>query len=311
MNTEKIKALKENIALRIVGKDELIENVITALLAGGHILLEDVPGVGKTTLAKALAASLNCSFARIQFTPDTLPGDVVGMSIYNAKTGEFEIVKGAVAHQIILADEINRTSPKTQSSLLEAMEEHQITIDNKTFPLPEPFLVIATENPIDSIGTYALPESQLDRFMMKLSVGYPSDQGALEMAGRFLSGQLQEEIHPVLTAEEVIEMQRETAAVSVHEELIKYIADIISETRRGEEVRYGASPRAALVLIRATQARAYVQGRDYVIPEDVRDMAPVVLPHRLVLTPEAKMARRTGSDVVRHILSRVKIPGIR
>ncbi|MCH5353823.1 MAG: MoxR family ATPase [Acutalibacter sp.] len=311
MNPDNIKALKENIALRIVGKDDLIENVITALLAGGHILLEDVPGVGKTTLAKALAASLNCSFARIQFTPDTLPGDVVGMSIYNAKTGEFEIVKGAVAHQIILADEINRSSPKTQSSLLEAMEEHQITIDNHTFPLPEPFMVIATENPIDSIGTYALPESELDRFMMKLSVGYPSEKGTLEMADRFLSGQLQEEIHPVLTAEEVIEMQKEAAAVSVHEELIKYIAEIISETRRGDEVRYGASPRATLVLIRASQARAYVRGRDYVIPEDIRDMAQAVLSHRLVLTAEAKMARQTGSDVVRHILNRVKVPGIR
>ena len=310
MNLDKIKALKENIALRIVGKDDLIENVITALLAGGHILLEDVPGVGKTTLAKALAASLNCSFSRIQFTPDTLPGDVVGMSIYNAKNGDFEIVKGAVAHQIVLADEINRSSPKTQSSLLEAMEERQITIDGNTFPLPEPFMVIATENPIDSIGTYALPESQLDRFMMKLSVGYPSERGTLEMAERFLSGQLQEEIRPVLTAEEVVEMQKEAAEVSVHEELIQYIAEIVAETRRGEEVRYGASPRATLVLIRATQARAYVQGRDYAIPEDVRDMAPVVLPHRLVLTAEAKMARQTGSDVVRHILSRVKVPGI-
>ena len=311
MSIDKIKALKENIALRIVGKDDLIENVITALLAGGHVLLEDVPGVGKTTLAKALAASLNCSFARIQFTPDTLPGDVVGMSIYNAKTGEFEIVKGAVAHQIILADEINRSSPKTQSSLLEAMEEHQITIDNTTFPLPDPFMVIATENPIDSIGTYALPESQLDRFMMKLSVGYPSEKGTLEMADRFLSGQLQEEIHPVLTAEEVVAMQKEATGVSVHEELIKYITEIIAETRRGDEVRYGASPRATLVLIRAAQARAYVQGRDYVIPEDIRDMAQVVLPHRLVLTAEAKMARQTGSDVVRHILTRVKVPGIR
>ena len=311
MNLNHIKALKENIARRIVDKDDLIENVITALLAGGHLLLEDVHGVGKTTLAKALAASLNCSFARIQFTPDTLPGDVVGMSIYNAKTGEFEIVKGAVANQIILADEINRSSPKTQSSLLEAMEERQITIDNTTFPLPEPFMVIATENPIDSIGTYALPESQLDRFMMKLSVGYPSEKGTLEMADRFLSGQLQEETRPVLTAEEVVAMQKEAAAVSVHEELIRYITEIISETRRGEEVRYGASPRAALVLIRASQARAYVQGRDYMIPEDIRDMAPVVLPHRLVLTAEAKMARRTGSDVIRHILARVKVPGVR
>lgn len=311
MSIDKINALKENIARRIVGKDELIGYVVTALLAGGHVLLEDVPGVGKTTLAKALADSLQCSFARIQFTPDTLPGDVVGMSIFNAKTGEFETVMGAVAHQIVLADEINRSSPKTQSSLLEAMEERQVTIDGKTYPLPDPFMVIATENPMDSIGTYALPESQLDRFMMKLSVGYPSEKGALEMANRFLSGQLQEEIRPVLTAGDVTAMKTEAAKVLVHDELVKYISEIIAETRLTDEVRYGASPRAALVLIRASQARAYVNGRDYVIPEDVRDMAQVVLPHRLVLTSEAKMARQTGADVIRHILTRVRIPGIR
>ncbi len=307
---EKIAALQENIARRIVGKEELIGHVVTALLAGGHVLLEDVPGVGKTTLAKALANSVQCSFARIQFTPDTLPGDIVGMSIYNAKTGEFETVMGAVNHQIVLADEINRSSPKTQSSLLEAMEEHQVTIDGVTYPLPEPFMVIATENPIDAVGTYALPESQLDRFMMKLSVGYPASESAMEMANRFLSGTLQEETQPVLTAEDVIEMRRETAAVTVHEELLKYITEVIERTRRSDEVRYGASPRAALTLIRASQARAYVRGRDYVIPEDVRDMALVVLPHRLVLRAETRMARRSGEDVVRHILAEIRIPGL-
>ncbi len=307
---EKIAALQGNIARRIVGKEELIGHVVTALLAGGHVLLEDVPGVGKTTLAKALANSVQCSFARIQFTPDTLPGDIVGMSIYNAKTGEFETVMGAVNHQIVLADEINRSSPKTQSSLLEAMEEHQVTIDGVTYPLPEPFMVIATENPIDAVGTYALPESQLDRFMMKLSVGYPTNEGAMEMASRFLSGALQEETKPVLTAEDVIEMRRETSQVTVHDELLKYVTEIIEATRASDEVRYGASPRAALTLIRAAQARAYVRGREYVIPEDVRDMALVVLPHRLVLRAETRMARRSGEDVVRRILTGIRIPGL-
>lgn len=307
---EKIEALRENIAKRIVGKDELITHVVTALLAGGHVLLEDVPGVGKTTLAKALASSVRCSFARIQFTPDTLPGDIVGMSVFNAKTGEFETVMGAVNHQIVLADEINRSSPKTQSSLLEAMEEHQVTIDGVTYPLPEPFMVIATENPIDAVGTYALPESQLDRFMMKLSVGYPTNEGAMEMASRFLSGALQEETKPVLTAEDVIEMRRETSQVTVHDELLKYVTEIIEATRASDEVRYGASPRAALTLIRAAQARAYVRGREYVIPEDVRDMALVVLPHRLVLRAETRMARRSGEDVVRRILTGIRIPGL-
>lgn len=306
MNQDRLRALKENIAKHIVGKDELVENVLIALLAGGHVLLEDVPGVGKTTLARVLAASLDCSFARIQFTPDTLPGDITGMTVYNMQEGRFHTVKGAVAHQIVLADEINRTSPRTQASLLEAMEERQVTIDGVTHPLEEPFMVIATENPMDAIGTYALPEAQMDRFMMKLSVGYPSDRDAMDMAVRFLDGSLQEEPESVVSADEVIAMKREVEKVLVHEELISYVVRIIQQTREQEEVRYGASPRASLVLLRASQAKAWIQGRDYVIPEDIRAMAEVVLPHRLELHAQAKMAKCTGRQIVNRVLSLVK-----
>ncbi len=310
-NREKLDKLKQNLRRHIVGKDPLIDHIVTALLAGGHVLLEDVPGVGKTTLAKALAASLDLSFARLQFTPDTLPGDVTGMNVFNAATGAFELVQGAVQHQIFLADEINRTSPKTQASLLEAMEERQVTVDGVSLPIPEPFMVIATENPMDAIGTYPLPEAQLDRFMMKLSVGYPSDPDAMEMARRFLDGSLSVPLRPVLNAAELLEMKEETARVSVHEDLIRYIVAIVRETRQQPETRWGASPRSVLVMLRASQARAYLDGRDYVIPEDIIAMAGVVLPHRLVLTAEARMARCSGRQVVDKAVNAVPIPGPR
>jgi len=307
MRDDKLKALKENIGKRIVGKEELIENVIIALLAGGHVLLEDVPGVGKTTLAKALAASISCSFARIQFTPDTLPSDITGTTVYHVQDGTFHRVKGAVAHQIILADEINRTSPKTQASLLEAMEERQVTVDGITYPLEEPFMVIATQNPMDSIGTYALPESQLDRFMMKLSVGYPSEGEAVDMAQRYLAGFLEEPLTTVVSAEEIVAMKQEVLKVQVHEELISYAIRLVGQTRKSEEIRCGASPRAALVLLRSSQAKAYMEARDYVIPEDIRAMALVTLPHRIELTAQAKMAKCTGRQVVYTALSVVKV----
>ncbi len=310
MSRQKLQELKMNIRRRIVGKDDVIDHLITALLAGGHVLLEDVPGVGKTTLAKALADSLDLSFARIQFTPDTLPSDVTGMNLYHPNTGAFERMPGAIVHQIVLADEINRTSPKTQASLLEAMEEHSVTIDGTTIPLKEPFMVIATENPMDAVGTYPLPEAQLDRFMMKLSVGYPSEQDTLEMAGRFLDGTLSEPLCPVLTADEILEMKSDVRRTAVHDELRRYIAELIRQTRVQPETRYGASPRAVLVLIRAAQARAYLEGRDFVIPEDIIAMAKVVLPHRLVLTAEARMARISGVQVTDRAVAAVKVPGL-
>ena len=306
MQKEALMNLKQNIARHIVGKDELIEQLLVCLLAGGHVLLEDVPGVGKTTLAKALADSTDCSFSRIQFTPDTLPSDVVGMNIYNLQDGSFRLIKGAIASQIVLADEINRTSPKTQASLLEAMEERQITIDGTSIPLEEPFMVIATENPMDAVGTYALPEAQLDRFMMKLSVGYPEEDAAREMARRFLDGSLKEKLNPVVTASEILAMKKEVEQVLVHE-IIAYVTEIIRLTRVQEEVRYGASPRAALVLLRAAQAKAYLENRDFVIPEDISAMAEVVLPHRLELSVQARMAKVTGRQVITKVLSLAKI----
>lgn len=307
MQNEILTALKQNIAKHIVGKETLIEQLLICLLAGGHVLLEDVPGVGKTTLAKALADSIDCSFSRIQFTPDTLPSDVVGMNIYNIQDGTFRLVKGAIAGQIVLADEINRTSPKTQASLLEAMEERQITIDGTTIPLEEPFMVIATENPMDAVGTYALPEAQLDRFMMKLSVGYPDEGAAKDMARRFLEGSLKEKLVPVAAAPQILEMKQEVEKVLVHDDIISYVTEIIRLTRVQEEVRYGASPRASLVLLRASQARAYLEGRDFVIPEDVYAMAQVVLPHRLELTVQARMAKVTGHQVITKVLSLAKV----
>lgn len=311
MENTKITILKENIGKRIVGKEDVIEKMVIALLAGGHVLLEDVPGVGKTTLAKALADSVNCSFARIQFTPDTLPSDVTGMTIYNMQSGSFETVKGPIINQIVLADEINRTSPKTQASLLEAMEEHQVTIDGTTFSIEEPFMVIATENPMDSIGTYSLPEAQLDRFMMKLSIGYPDTENAVKMAEKYLEGSLKEETTPVLEAEEIVAMKKDVEKVTVHEDCIQYIVDIVKQTRVQDEVQYGASPRAVLSLLRASQAKAYICGRDYVIPEDIIEMSKLVLSHRLILRAEARMGKWIGKQVVEKILEQVKVPGIR
>ncbi|MBQ9644337.1 MAG: MoxR family ATPase [Lachnospiraceae bacterium] len=305
---EKLSLLKNNIGRRLIGKDELVDLVLTALLAGGHILLEDVPGVGKTTLARALADSIDAGFSRIQCTPDTMPGDITGVTVYHMEKGVFETMPGPVVNQIVLADELNRATPKTQAALLEAMEERQVTIDGKTIPIPEPFLVIGTENPMEMAGTYPLPEAQLDRFMMKLSVGYPSSEEALRMADEFLSGVLHEPTQAVLLAQDILEMKQEVKQITVHEDLVCYARDLIEETRRRREVRFGASPRALLELLRASQACAYLEGRDYCVPEDVRRMCRVVLPHRLIMTADARMNRTSAQQVVREILEHVRVP---
>ena len=305
---EKINKLKENIAVKFVGKDSVITNLITAFLAGGHVLIEDVPGVGKTTLAKALAQSVDLGFSRIQFTPDTLPTDVVGTSIYNSDTSEFRIIKGPVYSSIVLADEINRTSPKTQSALLEAMEEKQITIDGKTFELPKPFMVIATENPSEQIGTYPLPEAELDRFMMKLSIGYPAQEK--ELAKKYLDGIMDNDLTPVLTGKDIQEMMDQVRAVIIKDELMDYAIDIVSATRKREELEYGLSPRAGLDLLMASKARAYVMGRDYVIPDDIIDMAKVVLPHRMMMTTQAHMNKYTGKNLLVEVIDKLKRPGL-
>ncbi len=303
-----IEALKKQIQEYFVGKEEVAGNVLTCLLAGGHVLLEDVPGVGKTTLARTLAKSLECDFGRIQFTPDTLPGDVTGNSVYNPKTGEFTYREGAVMHQIVLADEINRTSPKTQASLLEAMSEGQVTVDGKTYPLPDPFMVIATQNPVEFLGTYPLPEAQMDRFMMKLSIGYPEAEEELRLARNFLAGKTVEEIKGVCTADDVRRMKKDVLKVSLSDGVIKYVRDVISLTRQEKSFVLGASPRAMLSLIRASQARAYLAGREYVKPDDVKAVAIPVLHHRLNLTPEAKIRKEVTDRLLKELILKAKVP---
>lgn len=270
--------------------------------------MEDVPGVGKTTLALALARSMACSFGRIQFTPDTLPGDVMGVSVYHMKTGEFVYQPGAVMNQVLLADEINRTAPKTQASLLEAMAEGQVTVDGTVYQLPRPFLVIATQNPVEFLGTYPLPEAQMDRFMMRLSIGYPGREQEMEMAARFLRGQTVEKVEAVCQAEDILALQKEVAAVTVKESVIGYMEDMTEATRREERFVLGASPRAMLALLRASQAKAFLRKRDYVKPDDVKAVAMQVFGHRLALSSEAKIQKEDAEKILKSLIIKTKIP---
>lgn len=275
--------LRANIQKVIVGKDEVVELMLCAMIARGHVLLEDVPGTGKTVLAKSLAASLECGFARIQFTPDLLPSDVTGMSVYNAGTGAFEFKKGPVFTNILLADEINRATPRTQSSLLECMEERQVTLDGVTRKLDSPFLVLATQNPVETQGTFPLPEAQLDRFLMKLSMGYPTESEAMDILGRFIQDNPLEDLAPCAARDEVISAQRAVSGAYVSEPVRRYMAAICQRTRQDERVRLGVSPRGMLQLLRASQALAMIRGRDFVTPEDVKALARPVLGHRIIL----------------------------
>ncbi len=304
---DRILKLKGNIEKRIVGKGDVIDKVITALLAGGHILLEDVPGVGKTKLAKALADSLSLSFSRIQCTPDTMPSDITGISIYNKETGTFSALPGPVLNNIVLADELNRTSPKTQSALLEVMEEHRVTIDGNALDVPEPFMVIGTQNPQEMAGTYPLPEAQLDRFIMKLSVGYPESDASREMAKRFLGGILHGETKAVLSAKDITDMKQDVSEITVHDNLVAYATDIVDATRNKPEISVGASPRALLSMIRVSQALAYLSDRTYCIPEDISKAAELTLPHRLILTGEARLSRITGDELLKDIMRKIKV----
>lgn len=302
------KQLIKHIQSEIKGKDEQIEKAVITLLAKGHLLIEDVPGVGKTTLAKSLAYSTQCSFNRIQFTPDTLPSDVIGVSIYNMQTGKFEFSEGAIMNQIVLADEINRTSPKTQASLLEAMEERQVTVDGKTYELKEPFMVIATQNPVDYLGTYHLPEAQLDRFMIKISMGYPSPEAEKEMVWHKMTAQTMKKLGAILSGEDICKMQQEVGQVEINKELVEYIVTLINATRNHTSLSLGASPRATLALVKASQARAYIEGRDYVIPDDIIQMIEPVLGHRIILSTEAKMNKQTPEKILQEIIGKTKIP---
>ena len=305
---EKVQTLKRNMEQRIVGKGDVIDKVILTLLSGGHLLLEDVPGVGKTSLAKALADSLSLSFSRIQCTPDTTPSDITGLSVYNSAEGKFQVVPGPVMNNIVLADELNRTSPKTQSALLEVMEEHKVTIDGKEQLVPEPFMVIGTQNPAEMAGTYPLPESQLDRFMIRMSIGYPSPDASADMASRFLEGRLHGKTSPVLNASDIIEMRGQVCKVTIHSNLIAYAAALIDATRRKAEISCGASPRALLSLLRYAQATAFLDDRSYCIPEDIASSAALTLPHRLILTSGARLSRTTREELLSKILTEVKVP---
>lgn len=305
---DNLALLKSNIEKRIVGKGDVIDRLIIALISEGHVLLEDVPGVGKTSLAKSLADSLKLSFSRIQCTPDTMPGDITGVSVYNAKSGDFEVAPGPVMNNIVLADELNRTSPKTQSALLEAMEEHSVTIDGKNLPIPEPFMVIGTQNPMETVGTYPLPEAQLDRFMMKLSVGYPATADALKMADSFLLGTLHETTVAVLEASDVIDIRNRVKEVTVNEKLLDYAVMIVEATRSDPDVSCGASPRALLSMLRCAQAIALYRARDYCIPEDILKSASLTLPHRLILTAQARMNKTSQAQILKRITDHIKVP---
>ncbi len=308
MENELIDKLKVQLHEYFVGKESVAQNVLICLLSGGHVLMEDVPGVGKTTLARTLAASIDCDFGRIQFTPDTLPGDVTGASVYNMKTGEFTYREGAVMHQLILADEINRTAPRTQASLLEAMAEGQVSVDGRTYPLPRPFMVIATQNPVEFIGTYPLPEAQMDRFMMRLSIGYPDAEEEIRLAGNFLSGKNDEKIKSVCGTGDILRLMEEVRKVHLSDGVISYIRDIINLTREEKSFVMGASPRAMLNLIRASQARAFLEGRDYVKPDDVKAVTVNVLHHRLSLTPEARIRKADTDRILTELMLKARIP---
>lgn len=303
-----INKLRENINEYFVGKESVAENVLICLLAGGHVLLEDVPGVGKTTLAKVLSQSVGADFGRIQFTPDTLPSDVTGMSIFNAKTGEFEYREGAVMHNFLLADEINRTSPKTQSSLLEAMAEGQTSVDGKIYKLPELFMVIATQNPIEFLGTYPLPEAQLDRFMMRLSIGYPDKEYEVKLTKNILENKSPDKVGAVCSVDEMIALKNEVSKVHVSDSILGYIRDISDLTRKEENFVMGVSPRATIFVAKAAQAKAYMESRDFVKPDDVKAVAVNTLHHRVVLTSEAKLRREDPDAILRALILKAKVP---
>lgn len=303
-----INILRNKINEYFVGKEAVVEDILVCLLAGGHVLLEDVPGVGKTMLARTLAKSITCSFGRIQFTPDTLPGDVVGLSVYNMKTGDFEYREGSVMHQIILADEINRTAPKTQASLLEAMAEQQVTVDGVNYKLPSPFMVIATQNPVEFLGTYPLPEAQMDRFMMRLSIGYPEEADEMRMTRNYLDGKTVETVTSVCSAEDILNMQEEVRKVYVSDAVLGYVRNIVEITRTEQRFVMGASPRATLLMVRAAQAKAYLSGREFVKPDDVKAIAVNTLHHRLTLTPDAKIHKENLDGILKSLLLQVRVP---
>ena len=305
---EKLDALRRHINGIFVGKPDIVENVLCCFLAGGHVLLEDVPGVGKTTLARTFAGALGLSFGRIQFTPDTMPSDVTGLSVYNMKTGEFDLRPGAIMKNIVLADELNRTSPKTQSALLEAMAESQVTVDGKVMPLPRPFMVIATQNPASYTGTYPLPEAQMDRFMMRLSIGYPDSSEELRMIRSHMEGAALTESDPVLSSSDIEELREAVSAVRISDGILSYMQRIADATRHDSAFALGASPRALIHMMQAARARAVLCGRDYCLPDDVKKPAVNVLAHRLVLSTEMKLQKKTAAEILYALILGISVP---
>jgi MoxR-like ATPase len=303
-----LKKIIDNVEKVIVGKREAIELALISLICNGHVLIEDVPGVGKTSLVSSISKSVNCSFRRIQFTPDILPSDITGFSMYNQKTGEFEYRSGSIMSNIILADEINRTSPKTQASLLEVMEENQVTVDGVTYKVPKPFMVLATQNPVEYLGTYPLPEAQIDRFFMKITIGYPTSGQESFILSKFQHANPLETLEPVAETDDIIRMQEEVKDVYVDKSLNNYIVDIVSSTRKHGDISLGSSPRGSLSLFRAAQAWAFYNNRNYVLPDDIKKMAVPVLSHRIILKQEAKLKKIYPDDLLRNIINKINVP---
>jgi len=308
MIAEVAARVRENVQKVIVGKDDVIDLALVAILCEGHILIEDVPGIGKTTLARSIAARLGCTFRRIQFTPDLLPSDITGINYFNQKTQEFQFRSGPVMSQVVLADEINRATPRTQSALLEAMQERQITVDGVTYPLPRPFLVMATQNPIELEGTFPLPEAQVDRFLIRLPIGYPTEEEEHAILLRFERRDPLEDLSSVVTPDELIVTQRRVRQVRVEESVRGYVVEVVRATRSHEDIRLGVSPRGTLALYKCAQALAAIRGREYVLPDDVKLLAPYVLTHRILISPATRLRGRRLSDVLMDVIKTVPVP---
>ena len=306
---ELVQALVDNVEKVIIGKRSPVELGVIALIAGGHALIEDVPGVGKTLLARSIARSTGSKFKRLQFTPDLLPSDVTGVSVYNQKTNEFEFRPGPIMAQIVLADEVNRATPKTQSALLEAMEEGQVTVDGVTYELPHPFMVLATQNPIEYEGTFPLPEAQLDRFFLRISLGYPDPDHEVAVMNSHLTSEPIKELEPIAAPEDIVGLQQAVRGVYIDDLVKQYIVALSNATRDHVDIALGVSPRASLALMRGSQARALMDGRDYVVPDDVKSIAVPVMSHRLILTPAARMREATGDTLVAEVLDATPVPG--